>query len=146
MLFFTSLLIELQCLLSSLSQPLQTIPFISLMDTEFFPYISPKPPPQSSKNESQRAAGAPGTRHLLLLLPKDPFIWCESMAPSPLMGPSEPGPRGNCKRSRHYKLTVITENIPQEKQENKKDKSSALNEKRLSSPIQTSKRRCFVKT
>lgn len=26
--------------------------------------------------------------------PKDPFIWCESIPPSPLMGPSEPGPSG----------------------------------------------------
>lgn len=98
----TSLLTELQLLLFPLPQPLQITPFISLMDTEFSPYILTTCLPQNSKDWSQRAAGALGIQHLLSLLPKDPFIWCESMAPSPLMGPSEPGPSGNYKRSRRY--------------------------------------------
>lgn len=34
----------------------------------------------------------------LLFLPKEPFIWCESIPPKPLIGPSDPGPKGNCKR------------------------------------------------
>lgn len=29
-------------------------------------------------------------------LPKDPFMWCGSMPPMPPIGPSEPGPIGNC--------------------------------------------------
>ena len=32
-------------------------------------------------------------------LPNEPFMWCGSMPPMPPIGPSEPGPIGNCGRS-----------------------------------------------